>query len=509
VLVPVTIRPAEISVGTLLLAGAAGIVTALLAALLPALRAAADEPADAVRRVPPRGELASRLVHLATCFLLLSIGLTAIVLRQHLPHRMGTYGGLVLVLLGLLLTSPLLAALLTKLLQPLARRLLSIEFRLAADNLARAPGRTGLVIAALAAGVALMIQTAGVTRSNETPIMRWIDSTATADLFVTGGGPINSGSTNVALGANVGQALEKVPGVQTVLPIRFRRPDFRNTVVFLIAFDARTYCDVNRQRHLNEGLDGYERLTEPGTVLISENFSVLHDVHEGDSITLTGPQGPFNLRVVGKVVDFSWNRGTVVVDRRTYQENFHDSLVDVFDVYYHPDETNPAAVQASLKDWCKDKALVVTTRTELLSYLQELVRRLFGIAYLQIGVVGIVAGLGVVTALLISILQRRRELGLLRAVGATRSQVLRSVLAEALLMGIIGTALGVLFGLPMEWYIVRVIMLEESGFVFPMLIPWIEGAGIAALAIVTATLAGFGPAAHAVRMPITEAIAYE
>ena len=96
-----------------------------------------------------------------------------------------------------------------------------------------------------------------------------------------------------------------------------------------------------------------------------------------------------------------------------------------------------------------------------------------------------------------------------RAVGATRAQVLKSVLGEAVLMGVIGTTLGVLYGLPLEWYIVKVIMFEESGFTFPVLIPWLEAAAISLLAVLTATLAGLGPALHAVRMPITEAIAYE
>ena len=82
------------------------------------------------------------------------------------------------------------------------------------------------------------------------------------------------------------------------------------------------------------------------------------------------------------------------------------------------------------------------------------------------------AALGVVTALLISVLQRKRELGLLLAVGATPGQVLRSVLAEAMLMGLFGTVLGILIGLPMVWYVLKVVMVEESGFVLDILIPW-------------------------------------
>jgi putative ABC transport system permease protein len=106
-------------------------------------------------------------------------------------------------------------------------------------------------------------------------------------------------------------------------------------------------------------------------------------------------------------------------------------------------------------------------------------------------------------------LQRRRELGLLRSVGATRAQVLRSVLAEAALLGLFGTLFGLLVGVPIEWYVVRVVIREEGGFLLPVLIPWGSAALVAGLSLGLAVLAGLGPALHAARLQITEAVAYE
>jgi putative ABC transport system permease protein len=123
--------------------------------------------------------------------------------------------------------------------------------------------------------------------------------------------------------------------------------------------------------------------------------------------------------------------------------------------------------------------------------------------------VGLVAALSVVTALLISVLQRRRELGLLRAIGATRGQVLQSVLAEALLMGLIGTGIGILVGIPLQWYVLQVILPEEAGYSFPVRFPWLPSAIIATLAVGTATLAGLLPAVRAMHLRIADAIAYE
>jgi putative ABC transport system permease protein len=83
------------------------------------------------------------------------------------------------------------------------------------------------------------------------------------------------------------------------------------------------------------------------------------------------------------------------------------------------------------------------------------------------------------------------------------------VLAEACLMGALGTALGVLFGIPLEWFVLKVVIFEESGFLFPVHIPWTGALLIALIAIATATLAGLGPAMYSVRQRIPEAIAYE
>jgi putative ABC transport system permease protein len=87
--------------------------------------------------------------------------------------------------------------------------------------------------------------------------------------------------------------------------------------------------------------------------------------------------------------------------------------------------------------------------------------------------------------------------------------VIRSVLAEACLMGIIGTVIGLLVGIPLQWYVLNVVILEESGYLFPVYIPWTGGLVIAAAAMITTTLAGLGPAIYAVRQRIPEAIAYE
>ena len=76
-------------------------------------------------------------------------------------------------------------------------------------------------------------------------------------------------------------------------------------------------------------------------------------------------------------------------------------------------------------------------------------------------------------------------------------------------MGVFGTIIGVLVGIPLQWYVLKVLILEESGYLFPLYVPWLGALIIAVAAMATATLAGLGPALYAVRQRIPDAIAYE
>jgi putative ABC transport system permease protein len=198
-----------------------------------------------------------------------------------------------------------------------------------------------------------------------------------------------------------------------------------------------------------------------------------------------------------------------MVDRDWYRREFADRQVDLCDLYLRPG-SDPAAVRQEIRRrWGAREALFATTRAEVHEDIRQALHRVYGLAYAQQAVVGLVALLGVAGALFISVLQRRRELGLLRAVGASRAQVLRSVAAEAALMGLVGGILGFGVGLFLEWYVVDVMVWDEAGFRFPLVVPWVASAVVFALSAALATLVGLWPAYHATRLRIPDAIAYE
>jgi putative ABC transport system permease protein len=307
----------------------------------------------------------------------------------------------------------------------------------------------------------------------------------------------------------LGDELRKLDNVDTVVGIRFHLLDFRDRIVFLLAVDADAFQSMP-ERNLTRNLARFPRLREPNTAVVSENFAALYKIGVGHRFTVRGRNGPLELEVIGTVLDYAWNRGTIMVDRRWYREAFADPQVDLWDIYLKPDARYPEFVPFLIhKGWGAREALFTATRDELHEDVRAQLHRIYYLSYAQQFVVGLVALLGVLSAVFISVLQRRRELGLLRAVGATRGQVLRSVAAEALLMGLIGGVLGLLSGLALEWYVVGLMLPDEAGFTFPLVVPWTAAAVVFGLSALLATLVGLWPAYLATRLRIPDAIAYE
>jgi putative ABC transport system permease protein len=310
--------------------------------------------------------------------------------------------------------------------------------------------------------------------------------------------------------------LKKIPGVEDALPNRqIYSIDFKEKNVALTTVVAERAYVLEQKRGKTANLEMHKHLMtprsegEPVPIVVSANFAALFHVHKGDTISLSSPKGEVKLRVMATVTDYTWNLGTILMNRRDYVEHWQDSSVTFFEVYLTPGvDPNEAKAEIAAKLGAQYD-LHPLTQIELKQRIDGMIERLYGIAIGQEIVVVLVAALGVVTALLISVLQRKREMGLLRAIGASRAQVVYLVLAEACLMGIFGSVLGVFFAIPLEWYALQIVFLEESGFVFPVYLPLGESALIAASALLIATLAGVGPALYAVRERIPDAIAYE
>jgi putative ABC transport system permease protein len=287
--------------------------------------------------------------------------------------------------------------------------------------------------------------------------------------------------------------------------------DFKETRVLLTALPLATYrrhTEITLTSANPEVIDQVLN-RDARAVLVSDNFAIQHGLGVGNEVTLPTIAGRLPWRIVGTVQNYSWNRGTIIIDRDVYKKWLGDTLVDQFDIFLEPG-VDPATIQRQIEESVgPEHDLVVLTNASLREHILKMLRHFYVLIYANAFMAMTISFLGVANTLAISVLQRKRELGLLRAVGATRWQVAWSVIAQALLIGILGLLLGVGLGILLQQYVLQVLMVEETGYYFAFLFPFMMSLVTAAFAVTAAQAAAAVPAARAARLQISEAVAYE
>ncbi|HLW64479.1 MAG TPA: FtsX-like permease family protein, partial [Gemmataceae bacterium] len=481
---------------------AAGLMTALTAAALPAARAAGVSPKEAFRRLGPTASALGLRKSLLPAAL---FALSGIAIFFGLPRWHGrNWTSVLMILLSALCFAPWLSIVLARALKVAFRPFLGLTGRLALDGLIRRPKRHSLAVVTLAGGLALLLQTSALIRSNEEAAADWLDRSVVGDLFVTSGSPLSASGENLPMSEDIGEQCRRLLPGSYVVAFRFRYLDWAQNNqadrILLVLLDAAAYRttidDCYRQLPDREL---YRQLSEqPDGVLVSRNFAALHGFKPGDKLFLPARTGKLPLRILGTVADYSCARGTILIDRNRYGAAFDQGLVDVFSVTV-PTGSGIEQARDTLRHSAALEAggLFILTHEELRSHALGMIRRLYGVAAAQLGVIMLVSILGVATTMLVSVLQQRGEISTLRSLGATRGQIIKFVLAEALCVGLLGSLIGVMLGLPLAWVTVKIALLAETGFVFPFAIPWSDVAMIALLALAGSVSAGLWPARHA------------
>jgi putative ABC transport system permease protein len=197
------------------------------------------------------------------------------------------------------------------------------------------------------------------------------------------------------------------------------------------------------------------------------------------------------------------------MDRTVFKQYWHDDTVNVFRVYLQPGARVPDVKRRILERFAGERQVFVLTNRELKQYILKITDQWFGLTSVQIAVAVLVAILGIVNTLTVSITDRRRELGVLQAVGGLQGQVRRTIWIEALAIATLGLVLGFAAGALNLYYILQIVHEDIAGmrldYTFPTtvtlaLVPTILGA---------AFVAAVWPAESAVRGSLVEALEYE
>jgi putative ABC transport system permease protein len=258
--------------------------------------------------------------------------------------------------------------------------------------------------------------------------------------------------------------------------------------------------------------DGKRALREMGEgkgAIVSESFQARFGKQVDDIIELVTPSGPASFKVLGIYIDYSSDIGSVLIDRALYKKYWRDELVDAFDLWFEPGADLAAAIEKIKEDYGERYQLFISTHRELKDAVVRIMEQSFVVNYAVEIVAVVVAIFSVINTLLASVLDRTREIGVLRAMGATQIQVRRIILLEAAWMGLIGGLLGVFAGSVMAYHHVVYNTKLLTGWTFQFYYPY----DVAALSVIAAVLlclsAGYGPAKQAAGTAIVAAIGYE
>ena len=384
-----------------------------------------------------------------------------------------------------------------------------VELRLASDSLFRNPIRSGITVATMVISLAAIFTIASFVNSVRGSLLAWVDQMVTADLIVSSSAK-TAGPKNVPLREDLVPALRRIPGIKVIDLYRLIRSSYQGRPILIESFSARDSASV-RTLPMADG-DGNRALREMAEgkgVIVSESFRAKFGTTTGDRLELVTPSGKTSFRVLGVYIDYSSDSGSVLLDRALYKKYWKDELLDAFDLWLQPGADQRQIIETIKERHGERYQLFISTHSELRDAVVQIMEQSFVVNYAVEIVAVVVAIFSVINTLLASVLDRTREIGVLRAIGATQAQVRRSVIAEAAWMGLIGGLLGLFAGTVMAYHHVVYNTKQLTGWTFQFYYPY----DVAALSIVASVmlcvLAGFAPAKQAASLPIVSAIGYE
>jgi putative ABC transport system permease protein len=495
--------------GLALLSVTLGVATSVVGAWFPSRAAAKLDPVLALHNIEARAqESAFGWTRAVTGAVLVAVSSA---LMAWSPARVGMtlqFGYAALTLLGLTLLLPKLVQWIARAIRPVMDWAGGSEGALAVDAMIESPRRTSATVGALMVGLMFVFSTGAYVQSYRRVIDRWMSQMINADLFVATSA--NLRSTSYHFSEDLGKAIAAIPEVKRVENVRFTSIPFQGDTSALVAIEMDGFlaraADAIEDGNIASARD---LLPKGQAVLVSRNFATRWNVASGGRVHLDTPSGPLDLPVAGIVDDYRSEKGTVFLDRALYKQYWKDAAVDFVDI-----DLKPGADRATVKHEIEKLTAgsehgFIYTNGEFRNWVASLVDQFFLLNYMQLIVAALVAIVGIVNSLVISVAERRREFGIVRAVGGLRSQVQKLVLLEAVAIAIVGVVIGAVAALFDIQFTSHTVSMVLAGYTVPFKFPWSLVLWTFPAVIATALIAGWLPARHAMRMQVIEAIGYE
>ncbi|MEU0524363.1 ABC transporter permease [Streptomyces niveus] len=485
---------------------ALGVVVTVLAAYIPARRAGKISPMAALRDAGTPADGRAGRIRGAIGLILTGGGAAALLASTRAEKAsegsLFLGGGVVLTLIGFVVIGPLLAGFFVRILSTVVLRGFGPVGRMAERNALRNPRRTGATGAALMIGLALVACLSVVGSSMVASATDELDKTVGADFIIQSG-------TGQPIVPQAQKALERAPGIAHVteykmVEAKLTTPDGKTVSEDLAAADSTYAQDLRRETVAGELSAAYDK----DSMSVGDTFAEEHGVKVGDELTVAFKGGESAKLKVAAITsdDVSVDKGAKYTSIETAERYLPAEKVPKNVIMFAAAEDGKekeayAALKDSLAAYPQYK---VQDQTDFKQDLKDQIGQLLNIVYGLLGLAIIVAVLGVVNTLALSVVERTREIGLLRAIGLSRRQLRRMIRLESVVIALFGAMLGL--GLGMGWGTAAQKLLALEGLEV-LEIPWPTIIGVFVASAFVGLFAALVPAFRAGRMNVLNAIA--
>ncbi len=496
-----------------------GLATAVLGAFMPARRAGRTSPIRAVLgsdelRPKPRPRRAAIgvvliLLGLAGAFWLgAAEETTAIVAAAGMT-------GTIAIFFGIAMVAPFVVRPLVRALSWPVRKVLPVEGRLASDAARSDPGRTAATATALLIGLALVVAVNSLGSSFLGTISDEFDRAFARDLTVQPSGLAPGQGPQQTIGDRLSERLERIPEAKVVARERFLfttdLPGPKGKTKsdgLLVGFEPTEYEQVDTTDIKGASREEVFRRMKRGEVTVGEGYADEEDLEVGDALRLEGPSGEKRARVAGIVQTVLFGGQTVGMSLETLRE-VYGVTADSELALKATSEADREVLEGKVRRIVRQDFpnLAVLSNTELKANVEDQVNQQFATFYAIVGVAIFASLFGIINTLTMSVLERTREIGVLRALGASRWQIRRQVAAESVVIGLVGALLGVAVGTGLGYALLQGLASGVPGVSYRP--PVAAMVGVAAAGIVLGLIASILPARRAARLDVIQAISYE
>ena len=481
-----------------------GMAASLLSAIAPALEATRVPPITALRRSDIERRTKNFVPLLSTGGVLLLV-MGAFLLYLPLRTVVISFAGLCLIVFGFAFLVPILTIFITKLLNSLFTGLFGVSGKLAIRNIPRTLSRTGIAIASLMVAVSVIVGIGIMVESFRFTVIQWLGNTIRADIYIR-----SPNQFSTALPPELIAELQSRKEVSATFVIQghaVKSGQYTNSRILALAqdFPQREWVwSIGDEESIKHRFD-------QGWVFVSEPFAWKHQIIQkpGVSIQLLTDEGLRNFKVAGIFSDFSAPQGIIIIKSEFYNKYWHNRSITGMALYLKPG-VNTQQLITSLEDqFSKTYSVMFVSNRSLRQAAIDVFERTFTVTIALQVLAAVVAFISILNTVMALILERMREIGILRANGTSRHQLIAMILIESGVTGLIAGLLSLPLGTLMAWVLVFIINKRSFGWTLEFVLSGEHFYKALIIAVAASLLAGIYPAISAANLKITQALRTE